>query len=372
MPSPRRPRPTAAFTLVELLVVIGIIALLISILLPALSKAREAANTAKCASNLHQIGLGVTIYAADNHGYLPACYTYVGMQLNASAGTETPSAGQWGYVNWSGLLFANGKVASYYSATPSANPPVTAISTAKPGPFADPAGWGMFECPSLAFGGLPPTNTTDGNHQPMGVGNDAAGFVDYQAPRLAYTLNEAVCPRNKFVLNYQNGNPRVSQYVQAARVRSSQSTILATEWNPNPSAVLATGEVGGSLVCKSHRPINGFVGLLNLGGAYTDLVDTAPGTGIIHTPVSIMASNETGDLSNSKTRLDWVGRNHGTLRFGTVAGDPAHRGDWDLRKSNFLYVDGHAESRHVVDTVTTWQWGANVYGISPNDDVMNK
>ncbi len=60
-----------AFTLVELLVVIGIIALLISIMLPALSKARQQAVTAQCLSNLHQLGLGLVLYQGDNHNLNP-------------------------------------------------------------------------------------------------------------------------------------------------------------------------------------------------------------------------------------------------------------------------------------------------------------
>lgn len=64
-------RQRRAFTLIELLVVIAIIAILAALLLPALSQAKQRAWSAQCQSNLHQIGLGMKMFADDNSGLYP-------------------------------------------------------------------------------------------------------------------------------------------------------------------------------------------------------------------------------------------------------------------------------------------------------------
>ena len=88
MQTPSSPRRTAAgFTLVELLVVIGIIAVLISVLLPSLSKAREQAKQTACQSQLRQVGLGLMIYAQANRSWLP---TWSGWQVQDGKEDNNP------------------------------------------------------------------------------------------------------------------------------------------------------------------------------------------------------------------------------------------------------------------------------------------
>ena len=73
MPAQSRSRffSSRAFTLIELLVVIAIIAILASLLLPALTRAKESANRVACKSNLHQIAIAIQMSANDNHDLLP-------------------------------------------------------------------------------------------------------------------------------------------------------------------------------------------------------------------------------------------------------------------------------------------------------------
>ncbi len=193
---PKSKKPEG-FTLVELLVVIGIMAILLGLLLPAITGARLAAMQLICTSNLRAIGQGFSVYLAQNGGTYPPAYTYVGETIQN--GIEQPTEPNQGHLHWSWYLFKTGGVPAE-----------------------------SFQCPSLDQGGLPPEQTTPDNLEP-GQANLAP--PDQQAFRLAYTVNEAIVPRNKFVLGFQ-GAVRYYQYVKANQVTHPSQTILATEWGP--------------------------------------------------------------------------------------------------------------------------------------------
>jgi prepilin-type processing-associated H-X9-DG protein len=116
-------KATLALTLVELLVTVAIIAVLVALLLPAVSRVRESANRSRCASNFVQIGVAIHQFAADNDGWLPAALGAHGLNILSRAG---PLARYWGNYDMSTPLEA------YLKATPVVCPSASRLN---------PPGW---------------------------------------------------------------------------------------------------------------------------------------------------------------------------------------------------------------------------------------
>ena len=187
---PRSKRSESAFTLVELLVVIGIIALLIGILLPVLSKAREAANVLVCATHLREIGLACFTYAADNKGKLPIPIGGgVLNNKNYSAILMKPANGYWGQMD-----FGKGTLAPYLHSAALAERLFSCPSDPDPR-------WGSFQ-PFTADPQMPltPDPTTPRNFSYSFNGKMAGGLTSGGGEYTGIQISDIRRPSDKFLV----------------------------------------------------------------------------------------------------------------------------------------------------------------------------
>lgn len=319
MTSSHRP---AGFTLIELLVVVAIIALLASILMPSLGKAREQAKGASCLSNEHTIGVSLAMYCGDNRSYYPAAYGYI--DGRSSSG---------GYHHWTAALDQNDYLAD-----------ITARKYPKVAP--------QYVCPSHAPGGWAPTNFTSWripNPPPGQVSQDTSGTKDdRQAPRLSYVANEIVMPRKKFSPAYDAANPPGTSnlcLVSSDEIEAPNVTILMAEFSSSANCIWGNS-VGGGAAYKSHRPTNG----VKTASGVFDGEGYATGTQVFKlTPAE--ARSAINDVMADKSLAP--SRHHISYINPQV----------HTNGSNYVFVDGHAARFSLDETLDpgSYMWGRKVY-----------
>ena len=185
-------RRCTGFTLVELLVLITIVALLMALLLPMMSRARESSNAVRCAANLRSVGESLRSYATMSGDTLPIAYA---------------QDAEGRYLHFSGHLLR------------------LKFSRSED-----------FTCPSLDYGGLPPTNPAPNNFDP-GQMSETSGVIDLQAARVAFALNESLVG------------------ARLSRLQHKSRTIVATELTQN-WRLMSDAPSTGPAVCRSHRPVH--------------------------------------------------------------------------------------------------------------------
>ncbi len=353
------------FTLVELLVVIGIIALLISLLLPSLNKARSAAQSVKCESNIKQILYAMRIYASENHDSIPGSgwtssrfmYSSPGNPLTDVLGTD-PSGNKYSATNLPEVLTGQDWMSPIANIIdPNLLKGNNATNTASPTLLDAPdqasralrfmklRDAGVFKCPSNDYLGT--TNTT---YLP---GVTVGPMVSYIAA-LAFLVEHNSTGSSAY--NYTLDDVGSTNYWSTS---PSYNVTVAKVGNASRKIYVADGATGISYTSTTGPTLNltvegGTHGITDLGAFYYSgwswVRQNAPGNG----------TKATG----SDPRL--YAYRHGT-RLANAA--------TDMYRGNFGFFDGHVENLGDLQSANPTFWfprGSTIYvsALKPWKDVI--